>query len=79
MKKEGKLSVKTLNFQYLPTELALRKKFAYNDQEERNLQQSRKKWKTIVPNNGDPTDFNKKITAFCVEELGLTKYKVNNI
>lgn len=62
--------MKTLNFRYLPPGDE-RKKFAYNDQVERTLQATRKKWKTIVPNNGDETDFNNKIIAFCIEELGL--------
>lgn len=66
MKKEGKLCVKTLNFRYLP-EGDSRKRWAYNDQVERTLKQNRSKWKSIVPNNGDETDYNNKIVAFCVE------------
>jgi hypothetical protein len=65
-KKEGKLCVKTLNFLYLP-QGEQRKRWAYNDQVERTLKQNRAKWKTIVPNNGDETDYNNKIVAFCVE------------
>lgn len=58
--------MKTLNFLYLPPG-DQRKRWAYNDQVERTLKQNRAKWKTIVPNNGDETDFNNKIVAFCVE------------
>lgn len=72
-KNEGKLCVKTIDFKYLPPGEE-RKKYAYNDQVERNLRLNRNKWKTIVPNNGDAGDFNSKIVAFCVEELGLNKY-----
>ena len=60
------MCVKTLNFRYLPPGDE-RKRWAYNDQIERTLKANRSKWKTIVPNNGDETDFNNKIVTFCVE------------
>lgn len=73
-KNEGKLSVKTLDFRYLPDSVSGKTKFAYNDQVERNLQNNRK-WRTIVPDQGDETDYNTKIISFAVEEIGMSQYE----
>ena len=67
--------MKTLNYRYLP-EGDIRKQYAYNDYIESKLQQDNDPWSSIVPNNGDENDFKNKIVAFCVEEIGLKKYKL---
>ena len=65
--------MKTLNQRFLPQSLAEITKFAYNDQVEKTLLLN-SKWKSIVPEQGDETDFNSKITATCIEELQLDNY-----
>ena len=71
----SKLDIKSLDFMYLPSDLTLKTRFAYNQQVKADLE-TKKKIAKYIPDMRKPSDYNKMITIACIELFKLQQYNV---